>query len=245
MNICNLKNILKGGFVLNIKLFLTKLLYCAIVASLIISADSSVFAESLNNQKNNNASIKMYIESSNPSKNLMIVLNRLVKDGIMTQARADEIVKLIDQRIAKMEDDCKKQGEEHSKPEKKNIIWKLYKTGDITKDEAILIKSKMHELRKENMDSKLNILQQKGILSLDDIKSINDFMNAEREEKRKAIERLKEMSQEEKNQYFQARRNSNKNIIDKMVENKVITEKQAEEIKKIMPEFGNWKNNKH
>lgn len=224
------------------KYFNLKLLSCTIALTFALSLGSASSISSVEAQAFNNRSTQTVKEIYAKHGKLKAVLDKLVQEQKLTQTRADEILKLAEMKKQEMKKDCNDHNGEKHIHKKKNVVWALYKSGDITKEEAMAIKSKFQELRDNKFNEKLDLLQQKGILSSNDIIKINSFMKAEREAKREAIEKIKAMTEEERKQYFKAHKQSKKDILDKMVDEKVITESQAKEIKNVMPEFGKRKN---
>ena len=59
-----------------------------------------------------------------------------------------------------------------------------------------------------------------------------------REERKATVEKLKSMTPEERKAYFKEHKKEREDILTKMVEDKVITKEQAEEIRKAIPDLG-------
>lgn len=92
------------------------------------------------------------------------------------------------------------------------------------------------EAPKEDRITKgLNTLIEKGVIKAEDAARIRDYLKADREEKRKVFDQMKGMNEEQRKEFIQNYRKDKVNVWDKMVEDKVITKEQAEEIRNIMP----------
>ena len=81
----------------------------------------------------------------------------------------------------------------------------------------------------------LEILLEKEIITSEQLVAIKDYLKIEREEKRKAFEQMKNMSEEERKDFIKDYRKTKVNVVDKMIEDNVINEEQGEELRKIMP----------
>ena len=107
----------------------------------------------------------------------------------------------------------------------------------ITEAEAQIIKDKLREMRDTRLNEGLQSLVERGVLTSKDIDNIRSYMLKMREERQENIDKLKSMTPEQKEEYFKEYKRSRKDILDKMIDDKVITKKQAEEIRKAIPEL--------
>lgn len=83
----------------------------------------------------------------------------------------------------------------------------------------------------------LESLIEKGVITSEELVKIKDYLKSERAEKRKIFEQMKDMNEEQRKEFIQDYRKNKIDIVDKMVQDKVITKEQAEEIRKIMPRY--------
>src|SRR5690606_19106542 len=101
------------------------------------------------------------------------------------------------------------------------------------------------EAPKEDRITKgLNTLIEKGVIKAEDAERIRDYLKTDREEKKKIFEQMKDMNEEERKEFIKNYRKDKVNVWDKMVKDKVITEEQADEIRKIMPHHKHKHNKK-
>ncbi|HPW42145.1 MAG TPA: hypothetical protein PLW98_11575, partial [Bacillota bacterium] len=103
------------------------------------------------------------------------------------------------------------------------------------------IREKLREMKEARVADGLQGLIDKGVLTKDDINNIRSYLLKVREERKSSVEKLKSMTPEERKAYFKEHKNERKDIITKMVEDKVITKEQAEEIRKAIPELSKFR----
>ena len=87
----------------------------------------------------------------------------------------------------------------------------------------------------EKFDENLEGLVERGVITTEELTKIRDYFKIEREEKRKVFDEIKDMDEAQRKEYMQNYRKNKINVVDKMVQDKVITKEQAESIKEIMP----------
>lgn len=163
---------------------------------------------------------------------------KLMEEGRLSKEKAEKILEY-----------KKKKSEEYNRlteKQKKNIkdnrrkgslLRRMMQDGIITEDEAQLIKSKLREMKEARLEGGLQGLVDRGVLSGKDIDNIRGYMLKVREERKEQIDKLRTMTPEEKKAYFESSKKNRKDIISRMVEDKIITKEQAEEIKKAIPEL--------
>ncbi|MCK9216430.1 MAG: hypothetical protein M0P77_00710 [Firmicutes bacterium] len=103
--------------------------------------------------------------------------------------------------------------------------------------------SKADDSKREKFTKDLESLVENGVITNEELLKIKDYFQIEREEKKKLFEQMKDMTEEQRRQHMQDYRKNKTNVIDKMVQDKVITQEQAESIKKIMPKHKRRKSN--
>lgn len=89
--------------------------------------------------------------------------------------------------------------------------------------------------KEDRITKNLDSLIEKGVIKAEDAERIRDYLKVDREEKRKIFEKMKDMNEEQRKELIRNYRKDKVNIWEKMVQDKVITIEQAEEIRKIMP----------
>ncbi|MGE5679074.1 MAG: hypothetical protein ACM3ZR_13550, partial [Pseudomonadota bacterium] len=97
--------------------------------------------------------------------------------------------------------------------------------------------AKLKEMKEARLQGGLQELVDKGVLTGKDIDNIRSYMLKVRKEREQQLEKLRSMTAEERKEFYEKSKRDKKDIITKMVEDKVITEEQAKEIKKAIPEL--------
>ena len=149
---------------------------------------------------------------------------KMVQEGSLTKEKADKILEY-KQKI-------KKQGKRGS------ILNELMQEGIITEGEANAIKEKLMQMKEARFTEGMQSLVDKGVLTANDINNIRSYLLKVREERKATVEKLKSMTPEERKAYFKEHKKEREDILTKMVEDKVITKEQAEEIRKAIPDLG-------
>lgn len=202
----------------------------ALIVCIIFFAGIAAFAD------NNTPSVvkgKHYLEEA---------VEKMVQEGSLTREKADKILEYKQKR----KDELKKLPIEQRAQMKKqggrgSLLKALVQEGIITEEEAKTIREKLREMKEARVADGLQGLIDKGVLTKDDINNIRSYLLKVREERKASIEKLKSMTPEERKAYFKEHRNERKDIITKMVEDKVITKEQAEEIRKAIPELNKFR----
>ena len=169
-------------------------------------------------------------------------VEKMVQEGSLTREKADKILEYKQKRNDELKQlpleqraQMKKQGGRGS------LLKALVQEGIITEEEAKAIREKLREMKEARVADGLQSLIDKGVLTKDDINNIRSYLLKVREERKASIEKLKSMTPEERKAYFKEYKNERKDIITKMVEDKVITKEQAEEIRKAIPELSRFR----
>lgn len=169
-------------------------------------------------------------------------VNKLVQEGKLTKEKADKILEYKRQKAEEFKKQTKWQNRDLQKSGKKgSLLYELKKDGIVTEAEAQAIKEKLREMKDARIADGLQGLVEKGVLNAKDLDNIKSYLVKAREERKEAFEKLKKMSPEERKQYFKECKKDRKDILTKMVEDKVITEEQAKEIRKAIPELNKAK----
>jgi len=106
------------------------------------------------------------------------------------------------------------------------------------------VENKKTTPREEKIQKALEGLVEKGVLKSEDIEKINNYLRIEREEKRKMFDQMKDMTEEQRKEFIKNYRKNKVDVWEKMVKDKVITQEQADEIRKVMPHHRH-KDHKH
>lgn len=186
--------------------------------------------------------IKIDKKADNHKNYLEDAVQKLVKEGKLTKEKGDKILQYKKQKAEEYSKLSKEDKLKLKKECKKGSLLKeLKEKGIITDQEAKLIVEKLHQMKDERLNTGLQGLVDKGVLTAADIDNIRKYMLKDREERKALFEKLKSMSPEERKAYFNEHKGERKDILTRMVDDKVITSKQAEEIRKAVPELSKKK----
>ena len=174
----------------------------------------------------------------NHNQYLEEAVTKLVQEGKLSKEKAEKILEYKQKRVDELSKLTKEQRSEMKKQFKRgSLLSELKQKGIITEAEAQDIRSKLLEMKEARLADGMQSLVEKGVLTTNDISNIRSYMVKVREERKEKIEKLRSMTPEERKEYFEESKNERKDIITKMVEDKVITEEQAKEIRKAIPEL--------
>lgn len=170
---------------------------------------------------------------------------KLMEEGKLSKEKAEKILEYRKKKLNELSKQDKMNKEQLGKQRKKgSLLRDLVHDGIITEAEGEAIKAKLKEMKETRFQVGLQQLVDKGVLSGQDIDNIRSYMLKEREARKAQMDKLRTMTPEERKAYFESAKKDRKDIISKMVEDKVITEKQAEEIRKAVPELDRQKGRK-
>lgn len=213
----------------------------SLAACMIFSSGISTFAEnSISAYTGKEAPVS--ISADNHKHYLEEAVVKLMQEGKLTKEKTERILEFKKKRAEELSKLTKEQREQMKKQCKKGSLLKeLKQQGIITDAEAQLIKAKLHEMKEERLTTGLQGLVEKGVLTATDVDNMRSYMLKVREERKAKIEKLKEMTPEQRKAYFKEHKGERKDILSRMVEDKVITGTQAEEIRKAVPELSKSK----
>ena len=216
--------------------FIKSTLCAVLVICMTLFTGFSTFAD--NDSTSNSTLCKAAGVTAHNKQYLEEAVIKLMEEGKLSKEKVEKILEYKKKRLNELSKLTKEQKMEMRKQNKKgSLLRDLIQDGIITEAEAQTIKSKLREMKETRLDGGMQGLVDSGVLSTKDIENIRGYMVKVREERSEQIEKLKTMTPEERKEYFDHNKRERKDIIDRMVEDKVITEKQAEEIKKAIPEL--------
>ncbi|MFA5523272.1 MAG: hypothetical protein WDA24_02835 [Tissierellales bacterium] len=103
----------------------------------------------------------------------------------------------------------------------------------LNQEEALKPKGFKYE---ERFSKALDTLVERGTITKEKVEEINSYLKKHKEEKKEFHDKMKGMSQDDRREYFKNSKRERKSIIEKMVEDGVITEKQGIELRKALKE---------
>ncbi len=217
-----------------------KKVLCAILAiSMCFSAGISAFAEYPGAAADPKADGS--IKSCNNKQYLEEAVQKLVQEGKLSKEKADKIMEYKKRKEEEFSKLSKEEKQQLKKDRKGSLLNELKKEGVLTEEEVRLIRTKLREMKEARLNDGMQKLVDSGVLTADDINNIRNYMLKVREERKAQIEKLKSMTPEQRKEYFDNSKRDKKDILTRMVEDKVITKEQAEEIRKAIPELSRKK----
>ena len=209
----------------------------ALIGSMSFLAGISTIAENDITIDNKKETI-IKVSAGNHKQYLEDAVVKLVQEGKLSKEKADKILEFKEKRAEEFKKMTKEQRQLLRKEGKRSsLLMELIQEKIITEAEAQIIKNKLREMKDTRLNEGLQGLVDKGVLTSKDIDNIRSYMLKVREERKESIDKLKSMTPEQKEEYFKEYKKSRKDILDKMIDAKVITKKQAEEIRKAIPEL--------
>jgi hypothetical protein len=209
----------------------------ALIGSMSFLAGISTIAENDITIDNKKETI-IKVSADNHKQYLKDAVVKLVQEGKLSKEKADKILEFKEKRIEEFKKMTKEQRQLLRKEGKRSsLLMELIQEKIITEAEAQIIKDKLREMKDTRLNEGLQSLVDKGVLTSKDIDNIRSYMLKVREERKESIDKLKSMTPEQKEEYFKEYKRSRRDILDKMIDDKVITKKQAEEIRKAIPEL--------
>lgn len=162
------------------------------------------------------------------------VLDKLVQEGKLSKEKAEQINKYIEMKKEEQKNlnDAEKKRLRHGF--KHGLINELLEAKIISEGEAEAIRSKFAEIREQAFKGKLDTLVARGTITQAQADQVLKYFIDARKERIEQFKKLQGMNEEQKKEFFKEHRKSS--FIQKLVEDKVITEEQAKELKKLMKE---------
>jgi len=192
------------------------------------------------------------------------ILDGLVAEGTITQAKANKISDFITQKY----EDMKEQREEmknmtqeereavrsEKQDNRVNLLTELVEKEIITQDEADAIQEKQQERmeaqreemaarQKEIMETRYDQLVEEGIVSEAQADEIKEFIQAKAEERKAQMDELKDLTDAERKAFFEENKDRQKrvNILDEMVDEGIISQDQADKLAERKPMSGHFR----
>lgn len=195
------------------------LIFClTVLSSVLVSGGRTT------NSASSAADRKQYLEEA---------VIKLMEEGKLTEQKAEKILEYKKKRM----EELKKSETDNKQLKRGSLLGDMIKEGIITEDEAQLIKAKLKEMKEARLQGGLRELVDRGVLTGKDIDNIRSYMLKVRKEREQQLEKLRSMTPSERKEFYEKSKNDRKDIITRMVEDKVLTEEQAKEIRKAIPEL--------
>ena len=251
------------------KKLMVKIMTGLIAAGLSLSTIVSVSAKSDDTTVSNTKSTIAQNKKGAFGGAIKTQLDTFVKSGIITQDQSDKIVEFINEKNetkkAEMEK-CKSMTEEERKTyfenkkstEKTNIFKELVDSGVINQDQADKLKAALPEkkgvgkemghggkMNSENLKTTLDALVKSGKLTQAKEDKIISFMNEKDEARKAEMEKVKNMTKDERKAYFESQKGTEKtNMFKQLVDDGILTQAEVDAIKSALPKMERTKDKK-
>ncbi|MZQ76359.1 MAG: hypothetical protein GT589_09445 [Peptoclostridium sp.] len=179
-------------------------------------------------------------------------LDALVSNEIISQSTADKITSFIEAQRTERQSELEKfknmtADERKAYFEEKNnngekpdsILEQLVSEGILTQAQVDKIKDSNEQAMLDKQKEQLQALVDKGTLTSGDVDKIIEYMSAQREEREAEMDKIKNMSEDERKAYFEDKRSSSEKpvgMLEQMVEDDILTQEKADAVKSV---FGN------
>lgn len=229
-----------------------KLLSGILIGGTLLSSVAGVaFANELNNLNPiNKASFNSQMNKGMGSRNCNFKQNKrdinkdmsgLVEKGIITQDEADKLNDFRQQKRNQMQeatkDMTKQERFEYMKENKVKGegLSQLVEDGVLTQERADEIQDKMHQMKvdlnKQKHQERVDKLVEDGVITQDEADKWMEFSAEKAEERQVEMEKIKDMTAEERKEYFNENHKQKGEGLTELVEAGVISQDTADEIK--------------
>jgi polyhydroxyalkanoate synthesis regulator phasin len=167
-------------------------------------------------------------------ENFKAVIDKLVEEGKLSREKAEQIEKFTQQ---------KKEEQKNAKPEEKANLRKGHKYGlvndlvnakIINDAEAEMIRGKFREIKEANINEKLTAMVQKGTITQVQADKAKVYFENARKERVEIHKKLQNMTEEQRKAFF--KENKKDNVMNKLVEDGVLTKEQVQELRNSFKE---------
>ncbi|MEN6460783.1 MAG: hypothetical protein ABFC94_05350 [Syntrophomonas sp.] len=180
---------------------------------------------------------------------LPAVLKDLVNNNSLTQAQSDQLQALIKEKnqerqaqaekIKSMTAEERKALRDSQKGGKINLFTQAVTKGIITQDEVDMIKKAVQAATKEqqqtDMKTNLAALVDKGTITSAQSDAIIDQFNKMEEQMTAQRDKMKDMTQAERQSYMQQNKPEKAQPLQALIDNNTLTQDQADAVAKILP----------
>ena len=212
---------------------------------------TSIAVVSANNFKSVNENDKYCKETMKSYKNIegykydgfKQVIEGLVKDKSISKETGESVIKFIEKRKETLKKMTKVERQKYFKNKTKgyDIIKELVDEKIISQDEGEIIRKKVIEVREAKYNKFLDSLVSEGIIDSSQLAEMKIYFKELRNQRIKTYEKLKNMTVEERKEYFKGNKKSRINPLDDMVSKGIISKEQRDKIvERFKKEYKNY-----
>jgi len=184
------------------------------------------------------------------SKDIKASLDALVENDIISQATADKISTAFEgeqserqaemEKVKNMTDDERKayfEEKKNSGEKPAGMLEQLVDDGIITQEQSDKIKEYNQQAMLDKQKEQFQTLVEKGTLTSGDVDKILEYMSAQRQEKQAEMEKVKDMTDDERKAYFENKRSNAEKpngILEQLIDDGVLTQKKADAVRAVL-----------
>lgn len=241
------------------KMFMKKIICGAMVGTMALSVTAVGFADDVSTKvmktKGKQLRLEMKGEPSFHGKGGIGIFEKLVEAGIVPQEKADAMKTYMEthaqerkatfESLKGLSQEARKAYLEAHKGERADLYDQMVKSGVLSEAESTKIKTYLEENKEfgpkgkrdgKHFETVLGKLVTEGKLKETSIKTIQEYMKTQGDARKAEMEKIKDLSAEEKKAFFESNKKERVDIFEKMAEEGVISADEAKIIKEAMPQ---------
>lgn len=219
---------------------INKLMCSLLICSMVFASGVFVFAEDNNEFVNNMKSATLVRRAPGPvilahnHVDFKTVIDKLVEEGKLSREKAEQIDKFIKVNKA----DQKNLQPEEKKRLRQNhnhgLINDLVNAKVINDAEATIIRDRFRETKEAYFNERLNAMVRKGTITQAQADKVKVYFENNKKERIEMHKKLQNMTEEQRKAFFTEHRKNN--VMNKLVEDGILTKEQVEELRNSFKE---------
>jgi Spy/CpxP family protein refolding chaperone len=172
------------------------------------------------------------MEVNKKHQGIKAVVEQLVQEGKLTREKADQIHQFIKQKERAQRNGNQQEQNTAHKEHKHGMLKELAEAKVINDAEAQVIRARLKEMKQRALDEKLGELVQQGTLTQAQGDRVKAYFENASKEKEEQIKKLQGMTEAQRKDFFKEHKKNN--VINKLVEDNILTREQAQELAKAL-----------
>ncbi len=201
------------------------------------------FAENNSELVDNVKSASLVKNLSNPTVagfkhgDFKAAIDKLIEEGKLSREKADKIDKFIQQKKEEQRNLKDAEKRHINKGQKYGLINDLVNAKIIDNSEAEAIRNKFREIKEAALNEQLNVMVRKGTITQAQADKVKIYLEAARKEKVEQLKKMQNMTEEQRKAFFREQKKDN--VMNKLVEDGILTKEQVQELRKSFKEGRN------
>ncbi|HYE09318.1 MAG TPA: hypothetical protein VEF53_03970 [Patescibacteria group bacterium] len=219
---------------------MNKIMCSLLVCSMVFASGIPVFAENSSELVDNMKSATLVKNAPSPTvaghkhEGFKAVIDKLVEEGKLSREKADQIDKFIQQKKEEQKNQQDSSKRSFNKGHKYGLVKDLVDAKIINETEAEAIRNKFKEIKEAALNEKLTSMVQKGTITQAQADKVKVYFENARKEKEEMRNKLENMTEEQRKAFFKEYKKNN--VMNKLVEDGVLTKEQVQELRKLYRE---------